>query len=43
MHSIRVPDGNVKINIATTAGLEGSKWHGENDAPKDKDSAWEQQ
>lgn len=36
MPSIWAPDGNVKINIATTAGLEGSKWHGENDAPKEK-------
>lgn len=43
MPSIWAPDGNVKINITTTAGLEGSKWHEENDAPKDKGSAWEQQ
>lgn len=36
MPSTWAPDGNVKINIATTAGLEGSKWHGENNEPKEQ-------
>lgn len=26
----------MKINIATAAGLEGSKWHGENNAPEEQ-------
>lgn len=36
MPSIWAPDGNVKINIITIAEIEGSKWHGENDAPKEE-------